>query len=415
MNQALIDSIRKDLDALHVNDGVKSVYAPFETLGADMVSRLPSVQGEILVVSDAGLLVAVLQRLRRERLPFDKVRFLCHTEPLQNFGSQLGVRTTLVCYNQLNDLFKKADMGLKFDVVVGNPPYQPAQEGGKTFSGAKLWPQFIELANKLTKDGGVFSLITPQGWLRPSRINRSYKAVFGQEVLMVSCGIDGSVFGSGASIMVGYFVVRKGPKADTYVLRIADGTESIAKNDGVTLLPNMAFKNVDHGILSKTINSGLPKLQLENDFYLAKHGFSKVPTQSAKFPAYLEANRVVYIEKPHASAVEKLIVFRILKRAKHLLVLQTRMDSDHSIIADHGIHPYIVAKPDIELVHVEAYLQSKLVRYLISLFSASAHMPLEVLRLLPTIRFDQAVSDEELFKKFKLTKDEISRVLEVVK
>jgi Eco57I restriction-modification methylase len=169
MNKALIDSIRKDLDALHVGDSVKNVYAPFETLGADMVSRLPSVQGEILVVSDAGLLVSVLQRLRRERLPFSKVQFLCHTEALQNFGSRLGVRTTLVCYNQLNDWFKKADMGMKFDVVIGNPPYQNGGDAGNFV----LWPLFIMSATNAIVDGGHLLFVVPQTWCTNLKIAKA--------------------------------------------------------------------------------------------------------------------------------------------------------------------------------------------------------------------------------------------------
>jgi len=51
----------------------------------------------------------------------------------------------------------------KFDVVVGNPPFQPpSKREGQ--SGAKLWHKFIFLSFKITKDNGLISLITPAHW-----------------------------------------------------------------------------------------------------------------------------------------------------------------------------------------------------------------------------------------------------------
>lgn len=49
---------------------------------------------------------------------------------------------------------------MKFDVVIGNPPYQ-----GPTKASKKLWPQFISKAFELVKDGGAVYLITPTTWL----------------------------------------------------------------------------------------------------------------------------------------------------------------------------------------------------------------------------------------------------------
>lgn len=53
------------------------------------------------------------------------------------------------------------DWGLmKFDVIVGNPPYQSTEAVGK-----KLWPAFVELSNRLCKPGGYVCMVTPSTWL----------------------------------------------------------------------------------------------------------------------------------------------------------------------------------------------------------------------------------------------------------
>jgi hypothetical protein len=50
---------------------------------------------------------------------------------------------------------------MKFDVVIGNPPYQDPSSAAKN---VKLWPRFVAHSIELLKDGGFVSLITPDSW-----------------------------------------------------------------------------------------------------------------------------------------------------------------------------------------------------------------------------------------------------------
>ena len=60
---------------------------------------------------------------------------------------------------------------MKFDVVVGNPPYQSNESSGK-----KLWPLFIEKSFELLKPNGYLAMVTPATWLnRPQ--GRSYQNI----------------------------------------------------------------------------------------------------------------------------------------------------------------------------------------------------------------------------------------------
>jgi type I restriction-modification system DNA methylase subunit len=58
--------------------------------------------------------------------------------------------------------FLKTDFGImRFDNVVGNPPFQ----NGDTDSGNfVLWPQFVKKAHRLLSDDGILAMITPQTW-----------------------------------------------------------------------------------------------------------------------------------------------------------------------------------------------------------------------------------------------------------
>jgi hypothetical protein len=66
--------------------------------------------------------------------------------------------------------------GMKFDVVIGNPPFQEATDKGRKDQASNLWTKFWVKSLQITKDDGVVSLITPTSWLSPSaNLRGAYK------------------------------------------------------------------------------------------------------------------------------------------------------------------------------------------------------------------------------------------------
>jgi type I restriction-modification system DNA methylase subunit len=60
---------------------------------------------------------------------------------------------------------------MKFDVVLGNPPYQDSQKTqGKNSS---LWTKFIIKSNELLKDNGILSFVVPISWFAPSESQKN--------------------------------------------------------------------------------------------------------------------------------------------------------------------------------------------------------------------------------------------------
>jgi hypothetical protein len=55
---------------------------------------------------------------------------------------------------------------MKFDVVIGNPPYQGGDLGKSAYK--SLWPLFWVKSFSLLKPGGIISLITPLTWCSPT-------------------------------------------------------------------------------------------------------------------------------------------------------------------------------------------------------------------------------------------------------
>jgi hypothetical protein len=63
--------------------------------------------------------------------------------------------------------FLNENILMKFDAIVGNPPFQKALKSGKK-SVDTLWAKFIQKSFDITKDGGIVSLISPDGWCSPT-------------------------------------------------------------------------------------------------------------------------------------------------------------------------------------------------------------------------------------------------------
>jgi site-specific DNA-methyltransferase (adenine-specific) len=82
---------------------------------------------------------------------------------------------------------------MKFDVVVGNPPYNDGEKRGSYNS---VWYKFVLCGNRLTKQDGFLSMITPQTWFSQPRINKGNgiakvaDIIFGTATVIETIGLE---------------------------------------------------------------------------------------------------------------------------------------------------------------------------------------------------------------------------------
>jgi 16S rRNA G966 N2-methylase RsmD len=69
--------------------------------------------------------------------------------------------------NVYNDDFLNLKLDMKFDVIVGNPPFQKSLKSGKK-SVDTLWAKFIQKSFEIVEYNGTVSLICPDGWCSPT-------------------------------------------------------------------------------------------------------------------------------------------------------------------------------------------------------------------------------------------------------
>ena len=63
----------------------------------------------------------------------------------------------------------------KFDIIIGNPPYQPA---GDKASGNTIWQYFVKTSFDILKDDGYITFIHPGGWRKPNTPKGKFEGLF---------------------------------------------------------------------------------------------------------------------------------------------------------------------------------------------------------------------------------------------
>ena len=142
--------------------------------------------------------LCLLQRLDRglEGVIPDRGERLRHIMSRQLFGSEIDRKQLrrfeaslrhLGLEQHVRNVYNFDSMqhewNMKFDVVVGNPPYQETADGERKDQASNLWTKFWWLSFKLVDPSGHIALLTPTSWLSPSLDLRGMYKIDGKKRL----------------------------------------------------------------------------------------------------------------------------------------------------------------------------------------------------------------------------------------
>lgn len=331
-------------------------------------------------------------------------------------------------YEWIHTVKPEEIFGMKFDVIIGNPPYQ-LSDGGNGASAKPIYHMFVEQAQKLKPR--YMTMIIPARWysggkgldgFRSQMLNNKHIRRLVDFTNSADCfpGVDvaGGVcyflwdrdhaglcsFTSnynGNSVTVDkslneYSTFIRYPIADGIISKIRKASERTMDTMVTARKPFGLATNVEPmraGDLTLRYNKGRGKYQ---------RSAIRVGTE------YVDKWKVMisYLSAEHAGQPDKSGQFKVLSTMEILPPQHICTET------------YLLAgwfDSENEAANLLAYLKTKFVRFLIGQIAVSQHITKNCFAFVPIQDFSKTWTDEELYGKYNLTSDEIAFIEAMIK
>ena len=329
---------------------------------------------------------------------------------------------------QVSELFGEQ---MKFDVVIGNPPYQMKDGAGGT-SDSMIFHLFVEQAMKL--EPRYLSMVIPSRWLAGGRgLDEFRKEMLGGKKLMnlVDYPVSKEVFSS-VEVKGGicYFLMAPDYQGECNVT-IVRGGESATSMRQLDEFDVFVRDTRSVEILRKVRAFKEPSitelLSADTPFGLA--------TNFADFHESERKNDVSLYYGKGGKRAPGFVSRAIIEKNKQLIdkwkVLVPKAGSDggqkipDSVLGKPWLCPpssvctqtflaFFVETED-QAKSIESYYRTKFFRHLVSLRKLTQDALRPMYAWVPQQSWDEEWTDEKLYKKYKLSKDEIEFIERVIK
>jgi hypothetical protein len=142
--------------------------------------------------------------------------------------------------------FLSWETDMKFDVVLGNPPYQ--KKRGDSDATIAIWDKFVFKAFNHLKDGGYLALIHPSGWRNASgRFSEVHDLLLSKqmEYLEIHSVKDG-IKTFGASTRYDWYIVKNNDsKINSTTVVFEDGQVQEVNLKNLPFIPNHSYEKIE--------------------------------------------------------------------------------------------------------------------------------------------------------------------------
>ena len=313
---------------------------------------------------------------------------------------------------------------MRFDVIIGNPPYQ-LSDGGAAASARPIYHQFIEQAMSL--EPAYVVMVTPSRWFAGGKgLDEFRKKMLADKRLRVivdyiqekdafpNVNINGGV---------NYFLWDRDHQGDCEITTVSPGGKMseplirplnqfdifVRRNEAMPILAKVQKKKEE--TFDKRV-SPLKPFGLRTFF----HG-SSVETKKSNIKFYgsgkitwvniddLEQNHS-WVQKwkvliPAASDGNENYPLPIWDQAGPFVSGPGEACSETYLVAS-------LAKTKGEAENIAAYMRTKFFRFMVSIRKVAQHNKIENFSFVPDIPMDKKWTDEELYKRYAFTKEDIA-------
>lgn len=390
-----------------------------EILSTRALKRACKKAKKILIIAGGhGTEIDVLVKLHGEEI-LGKIWF---NELLVCYTNDIRMR-----YPQINIVkgdFLSLNFKMKFNVVIGNPPYR---KGGRKDQANKLWPLFVKKGYDLIEDDGYVAMITPNGWMQPTAdIGKGtgtnalsiFNDIFKKNNLILA-NVDSDrireQYFKGVGSTFSYYIFQKAvyfgstdfiTATDKIQIDISkiESLPKITSKESLSIVKRMrgksfTFQDQNHGLNGMEGDTPGEITQVKK----TKNGNIKTihKLQYKIYHTNKKGGIYWYGEKlnPYSSKPKVIISLS----GTYLPVFNNTDGFSNMCLA-------VVCNTDDEAVRAKNILSSKLYRFWVEMQKFSGFNPRKLILKLPELMLDRDWSDIEIYQNFELTPEEIKYV-----
>lgn len=325
---------------------------------------------------------------------------------------------------------------MKFDVIIGNPPYQlKINESGKGLGAIPIYHKFVEQAQKLNPR--YISMIIPARWFSGGVGLEEFRKnmLSNKSLCKIVDYIDSKDCFPGVDVNGGicYFLIDKNYSGECDYTNISSQKQSnamrtlnefdifIRRNEALSIVHKVVKKQekmlsssggcspqTPYGFLSTYIGRTVPVNKNDCEL-LTSRGWSFVSRSEV-----LKSTETIDLWKAmisklsceHAGNPDKMGKYRVLSRMELLKPNQ---------ICNQSYLTVCPRQTEQEAVNVYEYLRTKFVRFMILQTLAGMNLSINNFKFVPWQDFSKSWTDEELYQKYQLTQDEIDFIEATIK
>lgn len=328
-------------------------------------------------------------------------------------------------HQELKTILKGKNM--KFDVIVGNPPYQ-INDGGHGASASPLYHLFVDQAKKLNPQ--YLTMIIPARWYASGKGLDSFRETMlnDKKIKILVDYTDASECFPGVEIKGGvcYFLWDESHNDTCLVInKIRDKESSINRN----LNDYDVFVRFNDGIniLNKIKTHNEPTL---SDMVLSRNPFG-LATNFTDFKKEQFSNSIKLYSRNSKGYVDKSYITKnadIIQKYKVIIPKAGEGDGKfpNKIIGK----PILIEKNScctetylvlgsfstiLEAKNFENYINTKFVRFLIGLIKTTQDTTKDKFLFVPQLNMNDKWNDEKLYKKYNFNQQEIYFIESMIK